>query len=121
MEFTYKPIKVAPTTASQKRKTLWRPIIPVILRYGKALVGYEALIDSGADFNVFDAGIALILGITLKRGKKRQIVGIGNQILKGYEHQVKLRISNSEYLAPVIFSQQIPDYSFEVLGNKGFF
>ena len=43
------------------RAGLWyRPIIPVTLRYGKQEVSYLALIDSGADFNIFHSDIASI-------------------------------------------------------------
>ena len=38
---------------------LWyRPIIPVTLRFNKIEFSYLALIDSGADFNIFHADIA---------------------------------------------------------------
>lgn len=85
------------------------------------MVGYEALIDSGADFNVFDAGIADILGISLKSGNKRQVVGLGGQKVKGYEHNITLRVGPHQYKTKVLFSKEIPPNSFGVLGNIGFF
>lgn len=86
------------------------------------MVGYEALIDSGADFNVFHSEIAQILDIDYKKGRKRQIFGLGNQEIKGYECNVEMKLQGfPKFVSPVIFSSQIPPHSFGVLGNKGFF
>lgn len=121
MKFSYRELEVLPSPASRKKKKVLRPIIPVLLIYGKKMVGYEALVDSGADYNVFDAGIAEVLGIKISSGHKRQIAGIGGQKIKGYAHTVTLKITNKRYEAQVIFSKEIPPYSFGVLGNQGFF
>ena len=49
---------------------LWyRPIIPVTLKLNKIEFNYLALIDSGADFNIFHADIAKILKIDLSKLK----------------------------------------------------
>lgn len=120
MEFNYKPVEVTPFKSSSRKKIIWRPIIPVFLMVGKIIVGYEALIDSGADYNVFDGEIANILEINLNRGKKRQIAGLGNQIIKGYEHKVQMKVGDKQFMTKVIFSNQIPSHSFGVLGNEGF-
>ena len=85
------------------------------------MVGYEALIDSGADHNVFDAGIADILGIRLKAGSKKQITGLAGQNVKGYEHSLGLKIGSYLYKTKIIFSSEIVSNSFGVLGNIGFF
>jgi hypothetical protein len=76
MKYNYKPEEVPISTRSNRTKMVWRPIIPVILMKGKKLVGYEALIDSGADHNVFHADLARILGIKITSGKGRKIFGI---------------------------------------------
>lgn len=119
-EFSYRELEVLPSPASRKTKKVLRPIIPIILIYGKIIVGYEALIDSGADYNIFDAEIADVLGIKLTAGNRRQVVGLGGRI-KGYEHGVNLRIGEYQYKTNVIFSKEIPPNSFGVLGNQGFF
>ncbi|MBI2007282.1 MAG: retroviral-like aspartic protease [Candidatus Blackburnbacteria bacterium] len=121
MKFFYRELEVFPSPASRKKKKVLRPIIPVILVYDNKMVGYEALIDSGADYNVFDAGIAEILGIQISSGYKRQIAGIGGQKIKGYIHAVILKIADKKYKTRVIFSKEIPPHSFGVLGNQGFF
>lgn len=56
---------------------LWyRPIIPVTIHYDKSEVSYLALIDSGADFNIFHADLADIIGINLSKLKKVKFSGI---------------------------------------------
>lgn len=70
MKFAYRGIEISPSPASKKKRKVLRPIIPVILVFNKRMVGYEALIDSGADYNVFDAQVAEVLGIRLTTGHK---------------------------------------------------
>lgn len=121
MKFTYREIPILFSPASKRKRFIYRPIIPVILVRDKGLVGYEALIDSGSDYNVFDASVADILGIKVSAGFKRQIIGIGEQRLRGYEHNVTLKIAGKQYKTKVIFSKHIPPNSFGILGNEGFF
>ena len=99
---------------------LLRPIIPVVLLYKQKLVRYAALIDSGADYNVFHGDVAMYLGIKLKTGSKKHIAGISGNI-RGYEHKIHMRIGDYMYKTSVIFSDQIPDNALAVLGSKGFF
>lgn len=121
MKFPYRDFEVVPSPASKKKRIIYRPIIPVFLIYNKRLIGYQALIDSGSDHNIFDAIVAEILGVRITSGHKRQIRGIGAQKIKGYEHDITLKVANEQYRTKVIFSKQIPLNSFGVLGNQGFF
>ena|SRR3989344_7038687 len=121
MKFTYKEIPISFSPSSKRKKSVYRPIIPVILLFNKEFIGYEALIDSGSDYNVFDASVAEFLGIKVSFGHKRQIVGIGEQKIKGYEHKITLKIAGRRYNTLVIFSKQIPSNSFGILGSQGFF
>ena len=56
MQFLYKKFKLADGTE------LFKPIIPIGLLFNGKLIRYEALIDSGADFNIFNAEIGELLG-----------------------------------------------------------
>lgn len=42
-----------------------RPVIPIKIKYNNASVGYEVLVDSGADLCIFDAEIKV------GRGRRR--------------------------------------------------
>ena|SRR3989304_8101577 len=121
MKFTYKEIPISFSPSSKRKKSIYRPIISVILIRYKKLIGYEALIDSGSDYNVFDAAVAGVLGINISAGNKRQIAGLGGEKIKGYEHKLILKIAGKQYNSSVIFSKQIPPNSFGILGNQGFF
>ncbi|MDP1710189.1 MAG: hypothetical protein Q8L28_01100 [bacterium] len=122
MEFRYKPLEVKPSKSVNRKMVVWRPIIPVYLFNNKKVIGYEAIIDSGADFNIFHSEIADILGLNYKKGKKRHLFGLGYQEIKGYECEATIKIQGfGKYTAQIVFSSQIPPNSFAVLGNKGFF
>lgn len=122
MKFRYKALEVKPSKSVNKKFVVWRPIIPVFLFNNKKVIGYEAIIDSGADFNIFHSEIADILGINYKKGSKRHLFGLGSQEIKGYECETEIKVQGfDKYLSKVVFSSQIPSNSFGVLGNKGFF
>jgi len=48
-----------------------RPVIPVEIAHQDRSVPYEVLVDSGADFCIFDSQIGELLGIDITRGEKR--------------------------------------------------
>jgi hypothetical protein len=122
MEFRYKALEISPSKSVNRKLVVWRPIIPVYLFNNKKIIGYEAIMDSGADFNIFHSEIADILGINYKKGHKRRLFGLSSQKIKGYEHEVEIKIQGfGKYKTKIIFSNQIPVNSFGVLGNIGFF
>ena len=69
-----------------------RPVIPVEIIYGDRAVPYEALVDSGADFCIFDAQIADILGIDVFRGEEKEVFGITGVQERYYVHGVTLKV-----------------------------
>lgn len=80
------------------------------------------LIDSGADFCIFDAGIGEYLGIDIKSGNELQFSGI--QSLggaKAYIHKVNLEIGGHQFKAEIGFSYDISRNGYGILGQKGFF
>jgi len=122
MQYHYHSFEVKFSPSSKRRKTVWRPVIEIILLYAKRLVSYPVLIDSGADYNVFHSGVADALGINLVSRKKRKIYGLGEQPLKGYEHKVGLRMVGLKTIeTKAIFTRELSSHAFGVLGNEGFF
>ena len=119
--FLYKQLKVNPFPSSKRSINLYRPIIPIIIIYKTKLVQFEALIDSGADYNIFHGDIAAYLGIKLTSGSRRNITGISGNKLKGYEHKVTMQTESHQFQTTITFSNQLPENSLAVLGNKGFF
>lgn len=107
---------------SYAKTGLWyRPIIPVTLKVGKIEFNYLALIDSGADFNIFHADIAKILKIDLSKLKDPvNFSGInGNGI--GYFAAIDIGIGNNFINTPVVFSNDISDSGYGILRQQGFF
>jgi len=115
MQFPYKKFKLADGTE------LFKPIIPIGLLFNGKLVRYEALIDSGADFNIFNAEIGELLGINVRAGKKMQFSGIAGEPFEVYLHNLIIEVGGWQYKIVAGFSYEISPYGFGILGQKGFF
>lgn len=109
-------------TLSYVKAGLWyRPIIPVTLKCNKIEINYLALIDSGADFNIFHADIAKILKIDLSKLKNPvNFSGINGKGI-GYFTTIDIGIDNEFINTPVVFSNDISDNGYGILGQQGFF
>ena len=102
--------------------SILRPVIPMRVAHGDISIQYDALVDSGADFCIFDAEVAENLGIDISRGIEAQFAGVqGSSGSKAYIHQVVLEIGGWKYKAPVAFSRDLNKRSYGILGQKGFF
>lgn len=102
--------------------SILKPIIPIKILVGGKELEYAALIDSGADFCIFDAEIGEYLGLKVKEGVKINFGGIqdrGGAV--AFSHEVNLNIGGWNYKAVVGFSYDIAGHGFGILGQKGFF
>ena len=115
MQFPYKKFKLADGTE------LLKPIIPIGLLFNGKFVKYEALIDSGADFNIFNAEIGELLGIDTRSGKKVKFSGIAGEPFEVFLHNLTLEIGGWQYKIVAGFSYEISPYGFGILGQRGFF
>lgn len=98
-----------------------RPIIPITLKNADKQLRYIALIDSGADFCIFHADIAVILTINYKLLSRKDFGGIGGTMCKGYIGVIEIGLGDTFFETPVIFSPDIGDYGYGILGQVGFF
>ncbi len=98
-----------------------RPVIPIEIIYEGKSVSYEALVDSGADGNIFPAQIADILGIDVKSGEKKEVWGITGVGEDYYAHSVELIVGGWSYDIKVGFLPNIARLGYGILGQKGFF
>lgn len=96
-----------------------RPIIPVRLHYKNFFVILEAIIDSGADWCIFDAGLLDILKLPL--GSQTKFFGAGKEPLRGFKSKVNLTIAGEDFKTEVLFSPDLGRHSYGILGQKGFF
>lgn len=96
-----------------------RPIIQIVLKAKGKFVIYLALIDSGADYCIFNIQVAKELGIPLQ-SRKVSLKGIGREKVTGYLGKVEMSINGASYDLIAIFAQ-ISDFGHGILGQKGFF
>lgn len=102
----------------------YRPLVNITLRYKKSEVNYLALLDSGADFNIFHSDIAKILNIDLKKIKQTTTFGgIQKSDSRSIATPVKMEIGiNNEFIPSLVsFSEEISTDGYGVLGQQGFF
>lgn len=98
-----------------------RPVIPIVIKYKGKEVIYEALVDSGADGNIFPAQIADVLDIDVKSGEKKEIWGVTGVGEDYYVHSVELIVGGWSYDVKVGFLPNIARLGYGILGQRGFF
>jgi len=106
----------------QRFGPFYRPLVPITIQHGKIKLNYLALLDSGADFNIFHSDLAEILGINLSKLQTTSFGGIqaGNEG-KGYYSALTLGIEGFTFNAPIVFSKEISPDGYGILGQQGFF
>lgn len=104
----------------RKLKTMYRPYILVKLgnknKWSKNFI--KALVDSGADYNVFPSSFADEIGINYTKGEAQKITGVGGLTIDTYMHFVKIKVENKEFETVVQFGK---DIQTPLLGREGFF
>ena len=121
MKFRYKKF-LLPEKSDFFGTSILKPIIPVEIFYKEKSVKYSALIDSGADFCIFDAEIGEYLGIDIKSGEKERFGGIQErQPSTAFIHKLVLNIGGWNYQTTIGFSYEIARHGFGILGQRGFF
>lgn len=99
-----------------------KPIIPIKLSVADKKVQYAALIDSGADFCIFDAEIGEYLGLNVSSGKQEEFGGIQERGgAKAFFHEIILNIGGWDYKSIIGFSYDIAKHGYGILGQNGFF
>jgi len=121
VKFSYRKIPLS-EPSSYFGSSFLRPIIPVTIKHGTKEIRYAALVDSGADFNIFHADIAEAIGIDVQSGEPINFGGIHAQSgAIGYFHEVGLEVGGHPYTTRVAFSWDIASHGHGVLGQRGFF
>lgn len=121
MKFKYRRFNLS-SSSDFFGKFILKPIIPIKISRADIIVQYAALIDSGADFCIFDAGIGEYLGLNVKSGTEVGFGGIQSVgSAKAYLHQVNLEIGGIQFKTDIGFSYDISDRGYGIFGQKGFF
>jgi hypothetical protein len=113
MKFSYK--KYGSTTQ--------RPVIPIRLKNGNVNIGYEVLVDSGADLCIFDAEIGEALGLDIIKGKPREVFGVGGKASVYYLHKVDIEVGGWTYKIDAGFMPNVAGriMLYGLVGQNGFF
>ena len=99
-----------------------KPVVSITLRYNGKEFDYMALVDSGADFNIFHPELSYILDIDLTKLEKIPFVGIQpGEEMTGYVVPLEIGIGGRFYPTRSVMSFQISDSGYGVLGQLGFF
>lgn len=115
MRFPYRKINLKNPFSS--KQFILRPIVPLSIKYGEKTLRYEALIDSGADFNIFPLEIAEKLGIKFKENKKLFFTGIAGDPIAGKMAEIVIELGNKKVSAKAVFAE----VGNGILGQYGFF
>jgi len=103
--------------------SVFRPVIPIKLKNAEQEIGYEVLVDSGADFCVFDAEMGEVIGIDVKKGKPNEVFGVGGKVSIYYLHKVKIEVGGLDYEIEAGFMPNVSGHvmRYGLVGQKGFF
>jgi hypothetical protein len=103
--------------------TILRPVIPIILRNGDAALGYEVLVDSGADLCLFDEEIGYAIGIDVRKGRRQEVFGVGGKSSIYFLHPVTIEVGGWAHKIEAGFMPNVAGHvmPYGLVGQKGFF
>jgi len=96
------------------------PIVYLQVWTGNRWLYLQAYVDSGASWSVFHVDVAQLLGINLKRAKRRYVTLGNGSILPIYLERIKVRFAGAEFTVPAGFSDALR-MGFNLIGRAGFF
>ncbi|OGM91178.1 hypothetical protein A2755_02105 [Candidatus Wolfebacteria bacterium RIFCSPHIGHO2_01_FULL_48_22] len=121
MKFQYRKL-LLPSKDDFFGSAILKPIIPIQIKIKNDELDYVALIDSGADFCIFDAELGEYLGLDVRFGREKIFGGVQERGgATAFLHDVILSVGGWDYKTTVGFSYDIAERGFGVLGQKGFF
>ena len=102
-------------------ESVYKPLIPVVVRYRDKKEKVFALVDSGADACLFPAGLAERLGIDIRTGVRHDFMGIGALKATFFFHEVEILFGRYYVKTKVGFSTSQNIGAGGILGQQGFF
>jgi len=121
MKFSYYKF-LLPQRSEFFGSSILRPVIFIDLKVGTTIFKYQALVDSGADFCIFEAEVGRELGLTIEKGREMHFGGVqGYGGARAFLHPITLFIGGRAHETVVGFSDDIGKKGTGILGQKGFF
>jgi len=121
MKFDYLKFPAKPTEAFPEIHWALRPVLPVTLKRGDKKISVQALVDSGSDYNIFNAEVGEALGLEIKTGKTLSFWGTSESKQLAYFHDITIEIGGYEYQCYCGFSYDIKHLPYGLLGQNDFF
>ena len=121
MKFSYAKL-LLPRKSDFFGSSIARPIVPIGISWQNKSMRYSALIDSGADFCIFDGEVGDYLGINVRSGSREVFGGVQERGgAEAFLHEISINIGGWDYKTTVGFSYDIAKHGSGILGQKGFF
>ncbi|MEK7116902.1 MAG: retropepsin-like aspartic protease [Patescibacteria group bacterium] len=103
--------------------SILRPVIEITLKNQNKYIRYEVLVDSGADLCLFDEEIGSYLGINIKKGKPKEVFGVGGKCSLFYVHPITIEVGGWPFeinagFMPSVAGKVMP---YGLVGQNGFF
>ena len=98
----------------------YAPILYVQAWTGNRWLYLQAYVDSGASWSIFHVDVAQLLGINLRKARRRYVTLGNGSVIPIYLKRIKVRFAGREFLAPAGFSDVLR-VGFNLLGRAGFF
>lgn len=95
------------------------PIVELNVAYKREAIKINTLVDSGATISIFKTQVAQFLKLPIESGKEIFLGGVGGRI-KGYLHNLELKVADKMLIAPVVFSYEYT-VSLNLLGRSEVF
>ena len=92
-------------------------VVPVRLRIGDSFIDFDARVDTGASFCIFNRGYAAALGLDTEKGLSVKI-GTATGTFEAYGHTVTLTTLGYDFDVMVYFASDA-GFSRNVLGRRG--
>ncbi len=121
LRLRYQSFRASPIEPFPTRQVVFRPVIDIRLLWNGHSTKYRVLIDSGADYCIFHAEVAEVLGIPLTSGKKMTFYGTSGAAQLAYFHEVQIEAAGWPIDLYCGFSSEMQSLPYGLLGQTGFF
>ena len=91
--------------------------VPIVLHYGDITVDFEAKIDTGSSFCIFERTHGERLGLDIESGQLESF-GTATGSFLAYGHELKLSVLDIETTSTVFFAKE-ESFTRNVLGRTG--
>lgn len=103
-----------------KLRGRYLPIIPLKIKGTVGWTIYNAFVDSGAGYSIFQSDVAEDINLKLEEGRREYVtVGDGSLIIV-YIHRLEIQIGDEVFEAGIGFSKQL-GIGFNIIGRKDIF